>query len=92
MFMAWKLALITAVVIALLQYRLWRGDGGIEQVRDYERRVAELQREIKAKQERNSALYAEVLDLRNATEATEELARHDLGMVKQEETFFQVIE
>jgi cell division protein FtsB len=90
--MSWKLALITLLLIVLLQNRLWHGDGGIQQVRDYERRIAELKQEIKKKQERNSALYAEVLDLRNATEATEELARHDLGMIKEEETFFQVIE
>lgn len=90
--MSRKLALITLLLIALLQNRLWFGDGGIEQVRDYERRVAELKQDIKRKQERNSALYAEVLDLRNATEATEELARHDLGMIKENETFFQVIE
>ena len=86
------LALITLLLIAMLQYRLWRGDGGIMQVREYQQRVAELKTEIRTKQERNSALYAEVLDLRNAKEAIEELARHDLGMVKQDETFFQVIE
>lgn len=44
------------------------------------------------KQERNQSLYAEVLDLRKGQEAIEERARNELGMVKPDETFFQVIE
>ena len=48
--------------------------------------------QTKLKHERNEALYAEVLDLRKGQEAIEERARHDLGMIKKDETFFQVLE
>lgn len=50
------------------------------------------ERKNQRKKERNDALYAEVLDLRKGQEAIEERARDELGMIKENETFFQVIE
>lgn len=47
---------------------------------------------VKEKQERNQAMYAEIEDLRKGQEAVEERARDELGMIKENETFFQVIE
>lgn len=80
------------VLIALLQHRLWYGDGGILQVREYKQQLTKLKQEVQENQERNEALYGEVLNLRNGTEAIEERARHELGMIKENETFFQVID
>lgn len=86
--------LITVLVLFILQlqYRLWTGDGNIYQVREYQQRLDGLAQEVKKKKERNDALYAEVLDLRKGQEAIEERARYELGMIKEDETFFQVIE
>jgi len=75
-----------------LQYQLWFGPGSIEQIYKYQKRVDILKQEVKKKRERNDSLYAEVLDLREAQEAIEERARYELGMIKEDETFFQVIE
>jgi cell division protein FtsB len=86
---------IIAVIILLivhLQYRLWVGDGSIAQIKEYQVRLDVLKQKTKEKKERNDALYAEVLDLRKGQEAIEERARDELGMVKEKETFFQVIE
>ena len=80
------------MLIVHLQYRLWFGDGSIEQILQYQQRLGKLQQQAKLKHERNEALYAEVLDLRKGQEAIEERARHDLGMIKKDETFFQVLE
>jgi len=80
------------LMIALLQYQLWFGPGSIQQIHAYQQRLDGLHHEVKDKQERNQSLYAEVKDLRKGQEAIEERARYDLGMIKQEETFFQVIE
>jgi len=80
------------VLIALLQYRLWYGDGNVRQVRQYQQQLAKLQAQLQQKQLRNDALYAEVQDLRKGQEAIEEIARYDLGLIKKDETFFQVIE
>jgi len=79
-------------LISLLQYRLWYGDGSFKQTEKYQLQLDQLQQQLAVKQQRNKALEAEVLDLRKGKEAIEETARHDLGLIKQEETFFQVIE
>ena len=83
---------IIIVLIALLQYRLWYGDGGIEEVKAYQQRLDDLQEQVEEKRARNEALYAEVEDLRKGQEGLEERARDELGMIREEETFFQVLE
>jgi len=75
-----------------LQYRLWFGDGSVKQILQYQQRLAVLKKQAEQKRERNDALYAEVLDLRKGQEAIEERARYDFGMIKENESFFQVIE
>lgn len=86
------LIVVILLLIAHLQYRLWFGDGGILQIRHYQARLDELSRQVQQKKERNEALYGEVLDLRKGREAIEERARHELGMIRENETFFQVVE
>jgi cell division protein FtsB len=86
--------LIAAILLLTLhfQYRVWFGDGSMQQIQAYQLRLDKLLHQAKQKQQRNDSLYAEVLDLRKGKEAIEEIARHDLGMIKKDETFFQVIE
>jgi len=83
---------ILLIFIALLQNRLWQGDGGITQTQQYQRQLEVLQKQLAVKQLRNEVLKAEVKDLRKGQEAIEEIARYDLGLIKKDETFFQVIE
>ncbi len=86
------LAVILLLLIIQLQYRLWFGDGNVQQVKAYQQRLDTLKIEVRLKQERNEKLYAEVLDLRKGEAAIEERARYELGMIKHNETYFQVIE
>ncbi|MGR9052216.1 MAG: septum formation initiator family protein [Gammaproteobacteria bacterium] len=86
---------VLAVMLLLLlqlQYRFWLGDGGIRQIGQYQARLDELSQQVRQKKERNAALYGDVLDLRKGRDAIEERARYELGMVKENETFFQVLE
>ncbi|QPK65574.1 septum formation initiator family protein [Methylomonas sp. LL1] len=86
---------LIAIIIALIihfQYRLWFGDASVSQISQYHERLDELNKEVQEKKERNDALYAEVLDLRRGLETIEERARYELGMIKENETFFQVLE
>jgi cell division protein FtsB len=83
---------IMLLLICYLQYRLWVGDASIAQIELYQQRLDELNLQVTEKKDRNQALYAEVLDLRKGQEAIEERARDELGMIKEGETFFQVIE
>lgn len=61
-------------------------------IQDYQQRLDSLNQKVKEKKERNDVLYAEVLDLRKGQEAIEERARYELGMIKKDETFFQMLE
>ena len=87
--MRWLAAILIAL-IASLQYPMWLGKGGWISVRELDRQIA-AQREVNAKlKQRNGALDADVRDLKTGSEAIEERARADLGMVKQDEVFFQL--
>jgi cell division protein FtsB len=84
------LALVFVALIVALQYPMWLGKGGWLQVRELDRQEA-AQRAANAKlKTRNDALDAEVRDLKTGSEAIEERARSDLGMVRHDEVFFQV--
>src|SRR5678815_1573726 len=87
--MRW-LALAFGILIVALQYPMWLGKGGWLQVRESDRQLA-VQRETNAKlKARNDALDADVRDLKTGSEAIEERARAELGMIRQDEVFFQL--
>jgi len=79
------------MLIVHLQYRLWVGDGSIAQINQYQQELDELKQEVDEKNQRNEALRAEVLDIQKGQEAIEERAREELGMIKEDETFFQIV-
>jgi cell division protein FtsB len=84
------LAFAFIALIVALQYPMWLGKGGWLQVREFDRGLA-AQKEANAKlKARNDALDADVRDLKTGIEAIEERARSELGMVKQDEVFFQL--
>ena len=84
------LFVVMILLLAGLQYRLWVGDGSLAQVADLQRQIAEQQGENERLLERNRVLDAEVLELKKGMETVEERARHELGMVKEGETLFQL--
>jgi len=84
--------LILAILLLLLQYPLWLGKGGWLKVWDLNRRVEAQQQVNQHAQARNALLDAEVRDLKQGTEAIEERARSELGMIKRDEVFFQILE
>ena len=79
-------------VLLLSQYVLWFGKGGIRDVKHMQKQVEKQHREIVELKERNESLSAEVLDLKEGLEAIEERARSEMGMIKEDEIFYQVIE
>jgi cell division protein FtsB len=84
------LFLVLLLGLAGLQYRLWVGDGSLAQVRELEKQIADQQGENQRLLERNRILEAEVAELKKGTETVEERARHELGMVKDKETLYQL--
>ena len=89
--MRWLIPLLVVLVL-LLQYRLWVGEGSFAEVVSLKREIAEQQQQLERLQQRNQALQAEVNSLKNDLEAVEELARSDLGMIREDEEFLQILE
>ena len=86
------LSIIFAALIVLLQYPLWLGKGGWVRGRGFDRQV-KAQKDVNARMRvRNDALDAEVRDLKQGYDAIEERARYELGMIRQDEIFFHVME
>ncbi|HEX5286057.1 MAG TPA: cell division protein FtsB [Polaromonas sp.] len=86
--------LIPAILIALLALfhaQLWIGRGSIASVREMQQRLDEQLAENSQAQARNDQLAAEVRDLKEGMEMVEEKARSELGMVKPNEIFVQII-
>jgi len=83
---------ILIVLLLILQYKLWFGDGNMREVWKLQAAIEEQKKENEKLRERNAALEAEVQDLKQGLEAIEERARSELGMIKKGETFYQIIE
>lgn len=82
---------VLVLLLLLLQYKLWFGEGGFTNVHRLQQRVTEQQQENARLEQRNHQLEAEVQDLRQGYDAIEERARSELGMIGQEEEFYQVV-
>ena len=86
------LAAVLATLVLALQYPLWLGKGSWTRVWDLDRQLT-VQRGANARDKaRNDALEAEVRDLKEGSEAVEERARLELGMIRRDEVFYQVVQ
>lgn len=79
------------VLLVLIQYPLWFGKGGELHVKDLTQQLNEIDQKNAELQDRNVKLSSEVQDLKDGKEAVEERARYDLGMIKQDEIFVQIL-
>ena len=86
------LTLIFVILIALLQYPLWLGKGSWLRVWNVNQLIDRQKDKNVAAKQRNETLNAEVRDLKQGNAAIEERARSELGMIKQDEVFYQVID
>ena len=86
------LAWVFASLILLLQYPLWLGKGSWLRVWELERQLDGQHAANQALMTRNAQLAEEVRDLKTGYDALEERARFELGMIRREEIFFQVLE
>lgn len=77
--------------VLLLQYPLWFGSSGALAYWRLNQEISDQKEENARLLERNQALQAEVVNLKSGLDAIEERARAELGMVKRDETFYQVI-
>jgi cell division protein FtsB len=85
-------ALALVALVASLQYGLWLGKGGWLRVWEIDRQLGEQKQLNERLASRNSGLDAEVRNLKKGVEAIEERARSELGMIRHDEVFFQVLD
>jgi cell division protein FtsB len=86
------IAFVLLVLLIWLQYKIWLQDGGIPEVVQLQQEIEEMKTEVQQLQERNLSLDAEVKDLKKGLDAIEERARSEMGMIKEGEVYYQVIE
>lgn len=86
------ITLILLIILLLLQYPLWLGKGSWLKVWELNHQVDEQHQINQQTQARNALLDAEVHDLKQGTEAVEERARSELGMIKRDEVFYQILD
>lgn len=87
-----KIIALLIVLLVLLQYKVWLGDGGIPRILQLQDEVDTVQAQVDKLKERNQALEAEVHDLKKGLDAIEERARSELGMIGKDEAYYQVID
>ncbi|WP_159655570.1 cell division protein FtsB [Vibrio atypicus] len=84
-------ALTLLIVLGWLQFELWFGKNGVSDFQLVNADI-EVQHQVNGNlQTRNNEMFAEIDDLRQGLDAIEERARHELGMIKEGETFYRII-
>lgn len=89
--MRYLIVALTALLL-LLQYDLWVGEGSLRSLWHLDVQINEQLKENERLQTRNDALAADVDDLKSGNDAIEERARSELGMIKNNETFIQIVD
>ena len=85
-------ALILLALLLALGVKLWAGEWGFREIARLQAQIAEQKAENAKLKQRNDQLAADVEDLRSGKDAIEERARAELGLIKQDEIFYQVVE
>lgn len=85
------LTAILIILLIMLQYRLWAGNASFGRQTELAQKVSEQQKENLRNEARNKILFAEIADLKTGSEAIEERARHELGMIRPGEIFYRVV-
>lgn len=89
--MKWLIAVLIVVLVAL-QYRLWISEGSLSHRAALQEQIDQKQAENSRFRERNAVLAVEVDALKSGMDAIEERAREQMGMIKEGETFFMILE
>lgn len=86
------LFVLLVLMLAVLQYKLWFDTGNVRDVWRLQTSIEQQSKRNLALRQRNNNFEAEILDLKRGTEAVEERARNQLGMVKPGETYYRIVE
>lgn len=83
---------LLALALVVLQSRLWIGEGSLRHVAKLEEEIEALEQKNAELRERNELIRADVENLKSGLDTVEEIARKDLGMIREDETFYLILE
>lgn len=89
--MKWLLGVLI-ILLAVLQYRLWIGEGSLAHAHRLEKEIKLQKAENDRMHERNRIMDVEVEELKTGLDTIEERARNDIGLIKKDETFFMIMD
>lgn len=78
-------------IVGLLQYELWFSAGGVKRAQEVNRMIRGQEVKLAKVIKENEKLAYEISDLKYKEEEIENNARSKLGMIKEDEVFYQVI-
>lgn len=84
--------IILIIALVVLQHKLWLGDGNLIQWVSLQKKLTKHEQENDKLVARNKALAADIKELKNGDQALEEQARHELGMIKEHEVYYQFVD
>lgn len=84
--------IVLIIALIVLQHKLWLGDGNLIQWVALEKKLSDHENENNKLALRNKALEADIKELKSGEQALEEQARYELGMIKEDEVFYQIVE
>tara|TARA_B100000676_G_scaffold192342_1_gene189058 strand:- start:380 stop:652 length:273 start_codon:yes stop_codon:yes gene_type:complete len=84
--------IILIVFFLLIQFDIWFKDDGLYRVKELEEMIGSQVEENERLKLRNEQLEREIEELKSGTESIEEKARTDLGMIKEGEEFYLIVE
>ncbi|WP_133137418.1 cell division protein FtsB [Legionella rowbothamii] len=84
--------IILIIALVVLQHKLWLGDGNLIQWVALQKKLTDHEQENDKLVVRNRALEADIKELKSGDQALEEQARHELGMIKQNEVYYQFVD
>ena len=86
------LSISLLIVLIFLQYKLWKGERGIFEWIELDKKKVMQKADNKKLRARNHALSAEIIELKSGEQALEEKARTEFGMIKQGEVYYQFVD
>jgi cell division protein FtsB len=86
-----SLVILLIILLAVLQYKLWFASGSFVETRHLKKQIAAQKAENAKLEEKNDTLMADTEALKKNSDAIESFARKDLGMIKNDEVFYQVV-
>lgn len=85
-------ALVLLALLLALGVKLYAGEWGLREIARLKAQIEEQKAENARLKQRNDTLAADVEDLRSGKEGIEERARAELGLIRPDEVFYQVVE